>query len=157
MPSVCFTVIKVETNKTVPNPKRDLRRFLGALATFPVCHTVTVAEWCRVRVGASLLLVVWRVAGNCVSCSHLLGAITLHVLTCPVLRQAASVLSCICVMAFFVTLRCLSISKLNKEGNRQNVPKLVLQLSNQLVEEEVGADTCSSGGREKQGMGVRSA
>lgn len=47
VPSVCFTVIKVETDKAMLNPKRNLRRFQEALAIFYVCHTVTLAEWPR--------------------------------------------------------------------------------------------------------------
>lgn len=158
MPSVCFTVTKVETNKTVPNPKRDLRRFLGALATFHVSCTVTLAEWHRLIVRAWLLLV-WCMAGNCISYSHLPGATTFCVLTCLVLTSAASMLPYNCVFAFFVTLSCRSISKLNKEDNKiigQNVSKLVLQFFNRLVRQEWALTPAVACGREEHSMGVRS-
>lgn len=77
VPPVCFTVIKVETNKTVPNPKRDLRRFLGALATFHVPCTVPLAEWFQLSIaGTAGLMQGWPLPflqsppGN----HHLLGA-----------------------------------------------------------------------------------
>lgn len=56
VPSAGFTVTRAEPNKTLPNPKRDLRRFLGALATFHISHTVTLWGWCRLNACAWLAL-----------------------------------------------------------------------------------------------------
>lgn len=111
-------------------PKRDLRRFLGALATFHVSHAVTLWEWCRLNACALLLLLAWCRAGN--RLPFIPSWEPPRSGCCRAQRSLQQPPCCpVTVLCFPHRLEfCLSISKLNKEGNNiigQNIPKSVFQ------------------------------
>lgn len=131
VPSAGFTVTRAEANKTLPDPQRDLRRFLGA--TFHISHAVTLWGWCRLNACALLLLLLALCrAGNCLPCIPSWEPSP----SCAALLSAHFSSLCAALeLCLFLSSSphefCLSISKVHKEDSNiigQNAPKWAFQL-----------------------------